>query len=133
MAVLKGSSPYSPSGCSPVSRWLRAASWSIGAGCGPRIGADGRLVNATGALATAAATVIFLATKFTEGAWVVVVAVPAFIFLFLRVHAYYQRAAQALEIGQNPDQTGAQADHRRGAGVRGFPLGRTGHLGGAEH
>ncbi len=59
-------------------------------------------VNATGALATAAATVIFLATKFTEGAWVVVVAVPAFIFLFLRVHAYYQQAAQALEIGQIP-------------------------------
>jgi amino acid transporter len=58
------------------------------------------VVNATGALATAAATIIFLVSKFTEGAWVVVVAVPLFIFLFTRVHAYYQRAAKALEIGQ---------------------------------
>ena len=66
------------------------------------------VVNATGALATAAATIIFLGTKFTEGAWVVVVAIPAFIFLFLRVHAYYQNAAQALEIGQIPIRPAAK-------------------------
>ena len=59
-------------------------------------------VNATGAVATAAATMIFLFTKFTAGAWVVVLAVPAFMFLFVRVHAYYQRAAKALELGQIP-------------------------------
>jgi amino acid transporter len=61
-------------------------------------------VNAVGALATAAATIIFLFTKFTEGAWVVVVAVPVFIFFFTRVHAYYQRAEAALEIGQVPER-----------------------------
>lgn len=66
------------------------------------------VVNATGALATAAATIIFLGTKFTEGAWVVVVAIPAFIFLFLRVHAYYQKAAQALEIGRIPIRPAAK-------------------------
>jgi amino acid transporter len=65
-------------------------------------------VNATGAVATAAATVIFLFTKFTEGAWVVVVAVPAFMFMFLRVHAYYQRASQALGIGQIPARPAAK-------------------------
>jgi amino acid transporter len=66
------------------------------------------VVNTTGAVATAAATTIFLVTKFTEGAWVVVVAVPAFIFMFTRVHAYYARAARALEIGQVPVRPSAK-------------------------
>ena len=50
------------------------------------------VINGLGALITAIATVVFLVSKFTEGAWVVVVAVPAFVFLFLRIHAYYERA-----------------------------------------
>ncbi len=58
------------------------------------------IINGTGALITAVATVVFLFTKFTEGAWVVVIAVPLFILLFLRVHVYYQRAGQILELGQ---------------------------------
>ena len=51
---------------------------------------------------------MFLATKFTEGAWVVVVAVPLIMFMFTRVHAYYQRAEKALEIGQVPDRPAAK-------------------------
>ncbi|MGH9019026.1 MAG: APC family permease, partial [Acidimicrobiales bacterium] len=59
-------------------------------------------INATGAVVTAAATVVFLITKFVEGAWVVVVAVPLFIFLFTRVEWYYRQAGTALGIGQVP-------------------------------
>ena len=51
---------------------------------------------------TALATVVFLISKFTEGAWVVVIAIPAFIFLFLRIHAYYDRAGKALAIDRTP-------------------------------
>ena len=58
------------------------------------------IINGIGAVITAIATLVFLFTKFTEGAWVVVVAVPLFILLFLRVHAYYQRAGRILELGQ---------------------------------
>jgi hypothetical protein len=36
-------------------------------------------LNGLGAAVTAVAIVVFLATKFTEGAWVVVLALPAFI------------------------------------------------------
>jgi amino acid transporter len=60
------------------------------------------IVNGTGAVITAIATLVFLFTKFTEGAWVVVIAVPLFILLFVRIHAYYQRVAQCLEFGQIP-------------------------------
>jgi hypothetical protein len=48
------------------------------------------------------ATVVFLVTKFTEGAWVVVVAVPAFVLLFLRVRAYYARTGIELGLGMRP-------------------------------
>ncbi|HVM64806.1 MAG TPA: APC family permease [Acidimicrobiales bacterium] len=46
-------------------------------------------INATGAVATAVATVVFVVTKFTAGGWVVVVTVPLLIVLFHRVRAYY--------------------------------------------
>jgi amino acid transporter len=60
-------------------------------------------VNGLGALITFVATLVFLFTKFTEGAWVVVVAIPLFILLFRRIHAYYQRAAVALGLDTLPD------------------------------
>ncbi len=59
-------------------------------------------VNGLGAVVTAAATVIFLFSKFTQGAWVVVVAIPTFIFLFTRIRAYYRRVAEALGLDKVP-------------------------------
>jgi amino acid transporter len=60
------------------------------------------IINGTGAVITAVATVIFLISKFTEGAWVVVVAVPSFILLFTRIHRYYGLAAELLGFDRNP-------------------------------
>src|SRR5437763_5927955 len=59
-------------------------------------------VNGLGAVVTAVATVIFLVAKFIEGAWVVVLAIPAFILLFTRIHAYYQRVARILHLHEVP-------------------------------
>ena len=59
-------------------------------------------INGVGAAVTASATVIFLLTKFIEGAWVVVLAIPLFIVLFNRVEAYYRRAGEALGVGVIP-------------------------------
>ncbi|MGN6176517.1 MAG: APC family permease [Streptosporangiaceae bacterium] len=59
-------------------------------------------INGLGAAATAVATVVFITTKFTEGAWVVVIAVPAFMYLFTRIHRYYRRAGRALGLGEIP-------------------------------
>ena len=79
------------------------------------------LINGLGALVTAIATAVFLLTKFTEGAWVVVVAVPSFIFLFYRVHAYYVRVGKLLGIGKPPHnrQVGAQGSSFRCRTCRG--------------
>ncbi|MET7397971.1 APC family permease [Dactylosporangium sp. NPDC005572] len=65
-------------------------------------------VNGAGAVTTAVATVIFLVTKFTEGAWVVVLVVPALILLFVRIHVYYGRARQLLGVGEIPDKPRAR-------------------------
>jgi amino acid transporter len=60
------------------------------------------MLNGAGAVLTAVALVIFLATKFTAGAWVVVIAIPALMYLFSRVYAYYQVAGKALGLGSTP-------------------------------
>ncbi len=61
-------------------------------------------INGFGAVVTALATIIFLVSKFAQGAWVVVVAVPTFVFLFTRIHAYYKRAGIELGVGTVPEK-----------------------------
>ncbi len=61
-------------------------------------------INGLGAVVTALATIIFLVSKFVEGAWVVVVAVPTFVFLFTRIHAYYKRAGIEMGVGIVPER-----------------------------
>lgn len=68
----------------PPGFWLRAA------------------LNGVGALATGIATIIFVVTKFSSGAWVVVIAVPLLMFLFRQVARYYRDVGQALRIGAVP-------------------------------
>jgi amino acid transporter len=60
------------------------------------------MINGLGAVVTATATVIFLFTKFIEGAWAVVVAIPLLIVLFNRVEVYYTRAAKVIGIDVTP-------------------------------
>lgn len=59
-------------------------------------------LNGVGAAMTALATVIFLVTKFTGGAWVVVIAIPAMILLFSRIAKYYHRVGTELGLGSTP-------------------------------
>jgi hypothetical protein len=60
------------------------------------------VLNGTGAVMTAVAVLVFLGTKFLEGAWVVVIAVPVLMFLFSRVETYYRRVAKELKMGKTP-------------------------------
>ena len=73
-------------------------------------------INGLGAVVTATATVIFLLTKFTEGAWVVAVAIPLLIVLFNRIEVYYSHAAQDLGIDVIPGPLRPESHPRRGAG-----------------
>ncbi len=57
------------------------------------------LVNGLGALATAITTCVVLAAKFTEGAWIVALLIPALIALMLAVKRHYIRVGR--EVARN--------------------------------
>ena len=67
-----------------VSHWRRA---------GGRGATTALAVNAVGALATGATTLVVVVAKFVEGAWVVVIVIPVLLMLFTAVSRHYRRAA----------------------------------------
>jgi amino acid transporter len=76
-----------------VRHWqgARTHGWKIRAG-----------INGFGAVLTALTTVIELVSKFTEGAWVIVLIIPGLVLLFGRVHRTYDRIGALLGMGQTP-------------------------------
>ena len=73
----------------------------------PRGWAPRAILNGTGALLTATAAIVFVATKFTEGAWLVVIAVPALMLLFARIQSYYRVVGSELGLGTVPGRPNA--------------------------
>jgi amino acid transporter len=60
------------------------------------------LLNGFGAVLTAIAGIVLFASKFTEGAWLLLILVPSLILLFDRIERYYQYAAVQLGLGKVP-------------------------------
>ncbi|MEV4446957.1 MULTISPECIES: APC family permease [Streptomyces] len=60
------------------------------------------VLNGVGAVLTAVAGVVLLTTKFLEGAWVVVVAIPLLMLLFDRIQRYYTTVGRELGLGEVP-------------------------------
>jgi amino acid transporter len=56
------------------------------------------LMNALGAIATACVLVVFVTTKFREGAWVVIVMIPLGVWLFLTIARHYAEADRQLSL-----------------------------------
>ena len=59
-------------------------------------------INGTGAVLTTAALAIELISKFTEGAWLVVLVIPLLVLMFDRINRIYGRIGRLLEIGKTP-------------------------------
>jgi len=53
-------------------------------------------VNGLGAIATCVVLIIFIATKFIHGAWVVVALIPLLVLMFLKIHRHYVDVARQL-------------------------------------
>ncbi|MCQ9131472.1 APC family permease [Streptomyces hilarionis] len=60
------------------------------------------LLNGFGAVLTAAATVVVTVSKFEEGAWLIVVALPLIVVAFEAVHRAYGRIGERLGLGRIP-------------------------------
>jgi hypothetical protein len=61
------------------------------------------IVNGVGAVTTAIATVIIASTKFTHGAWIVIVLIPLLITMFRSIRSHYKAVS---------DQVALARDHR---------------------
>jgi amino acid transporter len=62
-------------------------------------------INAVGATTTGVVLVIVAYTKFAAGAWIVILAVPIFVFAMQRIHRHYQRIGEALRPDPEPLRT----------------------------
>ena len=60
-----------------------------------------QVINAVGASATALVLVIVLVTKFTHGAWIVCLAMPALFLLMRRIRRHYDRVARETRISES--------------------------------
>jgi amino acid transporter len=65
------------------------------------------VVSAVGALCTFVVMCVFAVTKFTSGAWFIVVLVPLLVLVFFRIHYHYKAVAHSLSLaGVRPDTEG---------------------------
>jgi len=60
------------------------------------------VINGVGAALTTATTIIELISKFTEGAWLIVLVIPGLVLMFGRIHRTYSRIGVLLELGKTP-------------------------------
>ncbi|MFD8735223.1 APC family permease [Streptomyces sp. NPDC059618] len=61
------------------------------------------LLNGFGALLTGVAAVVVTASKFADGAWLIVIALPALVAAFEAVHRAYGRIGERLGLGRVPE------------------------------
>lgn len=61
------------------------------------------LLNGFGALLTGVSAVVVTATKFAEGAWLIVLALPLLVAAFEAVHRAYATIGERLELGRVPE------------------------------
>jgi hypothetical protein len=77
-----------------VKRWrrLRTPGWRLKA-----------FINGLGAVTTGVVTVVVAITKFTHGAWLVTIIIPALVFLFFQIHRHYVKVTRQLYLETVPE------------------------------
>jgi len=66
------------------------------------------VINGFGAVCTAIVMVVFAATKFLDGAWIILILVPILVSIFFAIHHHYKHLAKKLSLenyGAIPPQT----------------------------
>lgn len=59
-------------------------------------------ISALGAIVTFVVMWVFIATKFTQGGWVIVLLIPALVWVFFRIHRHYKETAAKLKLDATP-------------------------------
>jgi len=55
-----------------------------------------------GAVATFVVMIVFIITKFTSGAWFIVLLIPTLVWVFFRIHRHYKETAARLHLDDTP-------------------------------
>ena len=69
-------------------------------------------VNLLGAVTTGIVAVVVVWSKFAEGAWLVIVAIPLLVLLFLGINRHYRRFARRLQVGVSAVRTARGATNK---------------------
>ena len=84
-----------------------------------------QVVNGVGAIMTFVVMIVFAATKFRDGAWIVILLTPTLVWAFFRVHHHYKAVAAELSlagetrlIGPRPVRTLVLIDNLHVASIR---------------
>jgi amino acid transporter len=70
------------------------------------------IINGFGAVCTAVVMLVFAITKFEDGAWIVLLLIPALVFVFFRIHQHYKDLAARLSLEHYAAPPPASARHR---------------------
>ena len=70
------------------------------------------VINGFGAVCTAIVMMIFAVTKFTEGAWIVLIIIPALVKIFFTIHHHYKDLASHLTLDKFSGLPARQTRHR---------------------
>ncbi|MHB8506612.1 MAG: amino acid permease, partial [Acidimicrobiales bacterium] len=70
-----------------------------------------QVINGFAALLSGAVVVIFAVTKFTQGAWLVVVLFPILVYSFIRINRRYRREEKMVRVGAGRATEGPRLDH----------------------
>lgn len=60
------------------------------------------LISGTGAMITFIVMMVFIVTKFTTGAWAIVLLIPLLVWVFFQVHRHYKETAARLKLEEIP-------------------------------
>lgn len=60
------------------------------------------LISGTGAVVTFIVMVVFVITKFADGAWFIVILIPTLVWVFFRIHRHYKETAAKLKLEETP-------------------------------
>jgi hypothetical protein len=60
------------------------------------------LISGTGAVVTFLVMIVFIVTKFTSGAWFIVILIPTLVWVFFRIHRHYKQTAARLRLEETP-------------------------------
>ena len=76
---------FSQAGMAKRHRTIRETGWK-----------RGLAINGFGAVVTAVMTLIIAATKFSQGAWIILIAIPVMLFALLKVNRHYEETSTAI-------------------------------------